>query len=587
MCARGGASIASPTCAARARVARVARVARAGLARVARAPVALAYVAVSCVAAACVASPRPAGVVVYASGTDLESGNPLVTIHPLSQQVQRFALFTTLARYDSALAPEPYAAASWRWSADRRDLTFRLVSALRWHDGQPTTSRDVAFTLLAARDPRTGYARAADLASLDTVLTPDDTTAVLRFHHPLPGFPLVLCELPILPAHLLEGTPRAAMRTAPFNLAPVGNGPFRFVERVAGQRWVFARDSAFPEALGGPPTIRQLVIAVVDEPSTKFAGLASGDLDFAGIAPTMASLAERDPTIRVLDYPVLQVTGLVFNTHRAPFNDVRVRRAFDLSIDRDRIVKVALAGYARSASGPVAPESPYALARAAVRDPGAADSLLDAAGWRRAASGRRERDGKPFTVQLLTVGSGDQAVEQLVQADLAERGVRMEIRVVEFGAFLAQARATPKTYDLLLTGIPGDLSLAYLGAMYDGRQRGSALDYADYHTPRLDSLFERTRVAASRQATVAAWKDVQADLARDVPAAWLYHSRGLQGISRRMRGVQMDLRGELVSLARWSVAGAPGAADAAGPGGAAGAGRLRGAVGAVAGTRAR
>src|SRR5258708_9478600 len=90
-------------------------------------------------ALACAASPRPADVVVFASGTDLESGNPLVTIHPLSKQVQRFVLFTTLARYDSALVPEPYAAKSWRFSGDRRELTFHLVNGVRWHDGKATT----------------------------------------------------------------------------------------------------------------------------------------------------------------------------------------------------------------------------------------------------------------------------------------------------------------------------------------------------------------------------------------------------------------------------------------------------------------
>ncbi len=509
-------------------------------------------------AGACVTSPRPAGVVVFASGTDLESGNPLVTIHPLSRQVQRFVLFTTLARYDSVLAPEPYGARSWTFSADRRELTFHLVSAVRWHDGPPTTSHDVAFTLLAARDPLTGYARAADLSALDTVLTPDDSTATLRFRTAQPAFPLVLCELPVLPEHLLRSVPRADMRRAAFNLAPIGNGPFKFVERVAGQRWVFARNDAFPAALGGPPRVRQLVIAVVDEPTTKFAGLASGDLDFAGIAPTMAALAQRDPTMRALDYPVLQEYGLVFNTHRAPFDDVRVRRAFDVAIDRDRIVKAALAGYAQTATGPVSPESPYALGRVSVRDVHAADSLLDVAGWRRSGAAVRTRDGKPLTVELLTVGSGDQAVEQLLQADLGQRGIRVEIRVVEFGAFLARARAVPKTFDLLLTGIPGDLSLAYLTAMYDGTQRGSALDYADYHTAALDALFERTRAAMTREAAVEAWRGVQGELARDVPTAWIYHSRGLQGISRRMENVQMDLRGELASLTKWTIAGRSG-----------------------------
>ena len=124
---------------------------------------------------ACGQSPRPPGTVVFASGSDLESGNPLVTIHPLSRQVQRNVLFTTLVRYDSTLAPAPYAARGWRWSQDRRMLSFSLEMALRWHDDQPTTARDVALTLLAARDPATGYPRGGDLSALDTVLALNDS----------------------------------------------------------------------------------------------------------------------------------------------------------------------------------------------------------------------------------------------------------------------------------------------------------------------------------------------------------------------------------------------------------------------------
>jgi peptide/nickel transport system substrate-binding protein len=509
--------------------------------------------------AACAPS-RPRDIVVFASGTDLESGNPLVTIHPLSRQVQRFALFTTLARYDSTLAPVPYAARSWQWSTDRRALTFALTTELKWHDGERTTARDVAFTLLAARDPATGYLRASDLASVDTVVAPDDSTVVVRFHAAQPAFPLVLCELPILPAHLLATVPRAGMRRAAFNNAPVGNGPFRFVERVAGQRWVFARNDAFPAALGGPPHIAQLVIAVVDEPTTKFAGLASGDLDFAGIAPTMASLASRDPTIRAEDYPIFLSIALVMNTHRSPFDDVRVRRAVDASLDRHRIVTAALAGYARPASGPVVPESPFALQREPTRaptreptgDPTLADSLFDAAGWHRGADSTRMRDGKRLSLELLTVGSGDHALEQLIQADLAARGVRVEIRDMEFGAFITRARAHPPAFDVLLTGITSDASLAYLGAMYDSRQHGGALDYADYHTARLDTLLAGAR-SSSGTAAVTAWRAVQTQLAADLPAVWIYHARGLQGVARRMHGVRFDLRGELASLSDWRV----------------------------------
>jgi ABC-type transport system substrate-binding protein len=299
------------------------------------------------------------------------------------------------------------------------------------------------------------------------------------------------------------------------------------------------------------------VIAVVDEATTKFAGLAAGDLDFAGIAPTMAELARRDPMIDVVDYPVLFSTGLLFNTHRPPLDDVRVRRAVDVSIDRRRIVDAALAGYGTIASGPVPPENPLALQRQPRRDAKLADSLLDAAGWRRERGGSRSRDGRRMSLELLTVGSGDNAVEQLLQADLAERGIRVEIRQLELAAFLSRARATPKTFDLLITGVPGDLSLAYVRAMFESSQRGSSLDYADFHTPALDRRFRAATDARSADDARRAWVAVQEELSRQVPAAWLYHSRGLQGVASRMRNVVMDLRGEMVSVTHWTTDAAP------------------------------
>lgn len=501
--------------------------------------------------AGCTGSQRPADVVVYASGTDLESANPLVTIHPLSRQVQRHVLFVTLVRYDARLEPQLYFARSWGLSMDRQSLKMTLDSTLAWHDGTPTTSKDVAFTLLAARDPRSGFARAADLGVIDSVVAESAWAVRIHFNAPQRTLPAILAELPILPAHKLASVAPADMRRAAFNTTPVGNGPFRFVDHVAGQRWTFARNDEFPAEMGGPPRIRELVIAVVDEPTTKFAGLASGDLDFAGIAPTMAALADRDPAIEVVDYPVLFSTALVFNVHRPPFDDVRVRQAVALSIDRKRIVDAALAGYGTPASGPVPPENPLALAKPLERDPRRADSLLDAAGWRRGQDKWRTRE-RPLAVELLTVGTGDNAVEQLIQADLAERGIRVEVRQLEMAAFLARARARDKAFDMLITGIPGDLSLSYLRAMFESSQRGGSLDYADFHTPTLDALFAKARNARTESVAREAWRGVQEELARQVPATWLYHSRGLQGMSARMRNVTMDLRGELVTVARWT-----------------------------------
>src|ERR1043166_2118926 len=99
---------------------------------------------------------RRGGTVIMASGADLQSPNPLLTTHPLARQVQRYVLMVTLVRYDSAPPPEPYLARRWAWSRDSTALTLHLFAGLRWHDGAPTTARDAAWTLDAARDPVTG-----------------------------------------------------------------------------------------------------------------------------------------------------------------------------------------------------------------------------------------------------------------------------------------------------------------------------------------------------------------------------------------------------------------------------------------------
>lgn len=516
--------------------------------------VAIVLLAAMVLLSACQGATRAPTTVVMASGSDLESANPLVTVHPLSRQVQRHVLLVTLARYDESMAPVPYLAREWHWSADRRALTLRLHTALRWHDGVPTTARDAAFTLEAARDPATGYPRQADLAGLARVEAPDDSTLVLHFHDEQARFPSVLCELPLVPEHLLAQVSRERMRQAPYGTSPVGNGPFRFVSRSAGSRWVFERDSAFPAALGGPPELKRLVVVVVDEATTKFSGLVSRELDVAGIAPTMAHLVERDPGLRVLDYPVLFSTGIVFNSHRSPFDDLRVRRAIDLSIRRERIVREAFAGFAQPAAGPVPSASPLALDTVPEFAPSRADSLLDAAGWIRADGARwRTRQGVPLRFELLTVGSADNAVEQLIQSDLAERGIRMEIRQLELGGFLAAARAAEKRFDALITGVPGDPSLSYLAAMYGSAMAGGALDYGAFHTRTLDVLLARAAGARTEAGRVDAWRDVQRELARELPAAWLFHSRGVQGLSRRLAGVTMDLRGELATVTTWNV----------------------------------
>jgi peptide/nickel transport system substrate-binding protein len=502
-------------------------------------------------AASCTPAPRVPDTVVMASGTDLESGNPLVTVHSLTRQIQRHALFVTLVKFDSTLQPTPYFARNWSWDAAQRVLSLAVVSDLHWHDGVPTTAHDVQFSLEAAKDPDVGSPRAADFTTLDSARARSDTTVVLYFNTPQSRLPNVLAELPLAPRHLLDTVPRPVWRRAAVAQSPVGNGPFRFVERQAGRRWVFERNARFPASMGGPPALAGIVVAVVDEAATKFAGLVAGELDVAGVSPTMAHLVRDDPTLQLLTPPALFSNVLAFNTTRPPFDDRRVRQAVALAIDRRRLVQAAVAGYATPSASAIPPGLPMSGTDEPVLDVARADSLLEAAGWTRGANGMRTRNGTPLRVELMTVGSGDMAIEQLVQGDLRVRGIQLDIRVAEMTTFLSTVRAPTKTFDLVLTGIPADIGLGQLVALFASSQRGGALDYTGFHDAALDRALAVAR-AAPAPSVREAWQRVDSIIRAEVPVAWLYHARGVQGLSRRLHNVTMDLRGELVSVTRWT-----------------------------------
>ena len=450
---------------------------------------------------------RRGATVMFASGADLQSINPLLTTHPLARQIQRYVLLTTLARYDSSLTPRPYLARAWQWSPDRRALTLRLRTGVKWHDGLATTARDAAWTLNTALVPATGYPRLAELSEWRSVDAPDDTTLVIRFSSSQERVPDVLTDLAILPAHRFQGVTPEGMRAAAWNGAPVGNGPFRFAAHEPNRRWVFVADSSFPADLGGPPGLERLIIVVVDEPTTKLAALTSGELDFAGIQPAHAQFVRRDPALAVLSYPLMLTYGIVFNTRRAPFDRLDARRRAAAGVDRQEIVQGYLYGFGTPADGPVPPDVPGYL-------PVASPAPVTPA----SAQGRT-------SFELLTVGSGEAPLEQMVQARLAMAGFEVVIRQLELSTFLARVYGPAHDFDAAVLGISGDPGLGYLRAIAE--LAGIA---ADGGAAQLQRLF-----------------------ADSMPVAFLYHARGLQGMNRRVLGVRMDLRGELPTVHEWRV----------------------------------
>ena len=144
----------------------------------------------------------------------------------------------------------------------------------------------------------------------------------------------------------------------------------------------------------------------------------------------------------------------------------------------------------------------------------------------RVATASAVAGGPPRRFELLTVGSGEAALEQMVQARLAAAGFEVVIRQLELSTFLSRVYGPGRDFDAAVLGITGDVGLGYLA-----------------------SLAETAGLEAPGEPAAA-----QRFFADSAPVAFLYHAAGLQGANRRVRGVEMDLRGELPSVQRWRVA---------------------------------
>ncbi|MEE9133305.1 MAG: ABC transporter substrate-binding protein [Gemmatimonadota bacterium] len=502
-------------------------------------------------------SQRYGGTAVVTSLNEVSSMNHFASIDETSQELQDFVLFMTLIRYDKALEPEPYLAESWdtAGSGDKMVLTFHLRDDVRWHDGEPTTADDVKFTFDRIKDETTAYPRSALLALYDSAVVRDPYTIAFYLERH-PGFMDPWRTIAPMPEHILGDVPPAELKQHPFGSEnPVGNGPFRFVEHRSGDRWVFEANRDFPESLGGRPYLDRLVYRAIQEPTTKLSELLTGEVDvYIIVAPAQTAEIESHPEARIITYPNRNYAFINWNGRLPFFSDPIVRRALTLAIDRQEIVDVVQQGLGSVATGPVPPfhwaynEDLEPLAY----DPESARALLEAAGWiDRDGDGVRERDGVSASFELKTnPNPAREDIMTLVQANLADIGVKVRAQVQEAQSLGRDITSPERRFDAFVLGWSAEFNL-------DDRPlfACSALDgvyqWASYCNPRVDEILERVVLMEDRAQALPLWYEYQDIIQRDQPYTFLYYDVRANAVSERLRGVEMDIRGDLVTVKDW------------------------------------
>jgi peptide/nickel transport system substrate-binding protein len=357
-------------------------------------------------------------------------------------------IFDGLLKYDIESRPQPQLATSWKVSDDGLRITFRLRPNVRWHDGQPFTSADVAFSVLEVWKKFHSRGRST-YANVIAVETPDALTAVLVLTKPSPYIlnALASSESQPVPKHLYEGSDPLSN---PRNLAPIGTGPFRFVTWERGNHIVLERN---PDYWDAPrPFLDRLVVRFLLDPSSMANALETNSIQLG--TPIYAHLARLAKQADLISYPLntpfnATVTSFEFNLDRPLFRDVRVRQAFAHATDRNFLLKNVWFGDGVAADSPI-PKSMTAFHAANLPayefDLQKAEALLDEAGHKRGGDGvRLTLFLDPYPIEYL------QQAAQLMRSNLSRIGIHLNVRSTDSGEFVSRVY-TKRDFDTIIYG---------------------------------------------------------------------------------------------------------------------------------------
>lgn len=488
------------------------------------------------------------GLVIDAFTQEAVNFNPLLYVNTGVETAVEYSVFDAPWKIDTAgrfipnLATEIPSVANGGISENGRVWTLRFRRDVTWHDGAPFTSRDVQFTFETIMNPKvvvrstTGHDHVADFS------TPDKYTAKIKLKSTFAPYLVVWQKTSIIPAHILAHVPD--INTASFNTNPLGTGPFKFKERVAGDHISFVANSRYH---GKGPYLQSLIQKVVPDQQVLYVQFQTGEVtiyDLQGIPPELYSQAKALPGRQVAVSAEPFVEFIYFNLGKPQFREKTVRQALYLAMDKQSWINTIYYGIPERTLSYL-PPSHWAYNRN-LKDPGynptRAAAMLDQAGWHIGKDGVRQKNGVRLSFKMSTTAgnkSREQA-QQLLQQSFKQIGVEMIIH--DMPASVVWGDYTVKSqFDTLMVGwdpllYPDPDYTARIGSNQIPIKDNTGSNYVQYQNPEIDRLsaagVATTNVAERKQI----YGRIQEILLDDLPFAPIFAYNQITGTVSNLHG---------------------------------------------------
>jgi peptide/nickel transport system substrate-binding protein len=476
--------------------------------------------------------------------------NPVLDYtNPVDQDVDRL-IFSTLLYFDDQGLPVNDLIESMGISQSGQNYNISIRPNAVWHDGQPLTSDDIVFTIDLMRSEDLPIPE--DIRSLWQEIEAealDEHTLQFRLPEPYAPF-LDYLNFGILPEHLLGDLSPEEIIAADFNLQPVGSGPFEFDHFLVDEdQNTGVQLTAFGDYYREPAFLEQFIFKYYPDSESAIEAYQAGEV--LGISHVtndilQQALAEPNLNLHSGQVPLLSIVFLNLDDPQVPFfQDVEIRRALLMGIDRQRIVTQLNQGQATLAHGPIFPGSwaYYDGVEKIDYDPEGAINILRAAGYTIPASGSQVRtnaEGQSLSFELVhPQGEKYEQLAAAIAADWEALGVQANLVAVPADELLNDY-LDPRNYqaalvDINLTRSPDPDPYPF----WDQAQITAGQNYSQWNDRLASEYLEQARIELDRAERIRLYNNFQVRFASDLPALPLYYPIYNYGIDQRINGVSI------------------------------------------------
>jgi peptide/nickel transport system substrate-binding protein len=474
-------------------------------------------------------------------------------------------IYSGLIRHDSRGLPHGDLAETWGISQDGKSYSFAIRANANFHDGTPVTSEDILYTIDLMRSPDLPIPD--DLREFwNQVEVHEIDQKTIQFRLPEPFSPFLdYLTFGVLPKHLLEAYAPGQLVDAPFNISPVGSGPFR-LESVDAQdgQILGVTLRAFADYYGSAPFLDQVIFRYYPDDASALAAYQRGEV--MGVSQiTQKTLPEamkqanlglftsRQPRLSLI-YLNLDQPGLPF------FQDATVRRALLMGLNRRWIVDRLLGGQGIIAHNPIFPDN-WAYYEGAERiefDTDGAIALLKQAGYTIPAEGGnvRTKDGVALAFELAYPdGELYAAIAQRIQQDWARLGVQVDLKAVPYDELIADY-LEPRDYqaalaELNFTRSPDPDPYPF----WHQAQITAGQNYSQWNDRQASEYLEQARVLDDFDQRLRRYRNFQVRFSSELPALPLFIPVTSYGVDKKVQGVSVgplyDFSDRFANITSW------------------------------------